>query len=744
MNKRSFLTPIAAAVAALNTVPTWSQDQGNSGFALEEVMVTAQKRTQSMQDVPISVQAFSSDALRTLGAAVISDLEATAPSLQTGGLGKGSQQQMGLRGIVDYSRNIGIDPRMGVYIDGVYQGQSYTADQPLLGLETVEILRGPQGTLFGKNTVSGAINLTTKNPDENFEGEFQAEAGNYDYYKGAAYLSGGLTDRLFGAVSLAYEDFGGYYKNLTLNKDTGDWDRTSGRVKLRYLATDQLEVIFAADASKTESHDPIAVRRELDPFDTLQGFEAEDNTEFWGASLTVNYDFGSDYQLTSITAARHAEFDTLYDDDLSRLDIQTSMFDEESDQFSQELRIISPQGDTFDWVAGLYYFDNERKTDRSVYFGEDLFGLSPALAPLAPYAAELAGTATIPSKLDGSSWAAYIHGNYRFTEKLELTAGLRYTYEEKDIKWQQVNAPNDPATAAVLEGIVGIPLTQSPGIFFGAVNAEFKGDLDEDDVSPTIGLNYFITDDTMIYGKYSRAFKSGGYNADFMTAGLENFQYDSESVDTYEVGIKTTTEDGALRVNASAFVSKFDDFQVFQFLTNSQGATSLQLTNAGEATTQGVELETTWIPLDQLQLMLNVSYVDAAYDKFENPAPGGEPFDDNKLPYAPEWKAYLGVQYIQPVWSDAELAFNVSYNYTDDQFSDPSNSAVDAIDSFELWNARVAYLPSSQNWELALWGKNLTDEEYNKVNNDNFLGTPRTVWGAPRTYGVSFTYFMGQ
>lgn len=742
MRHRAFLTPIAAALAASTTAPAWSQDQGSSGFALEEVMVTAQKRTQSMQDVPISVQAFSSDALRTLGAAVISDLEATAPSLQTGGLGKGSQQNMGIRGIVDYSRNIGIDPRMGVYIDGVYQGQSYTADQPLLGLETVEILRGPQGTLFGKNTVSGAINLTTKNPDENFEGEFQADAGNYDYYKGAGYISGGLTDNLFAAVSLAYEDHGGYYDNIALDKDTGDWDRISGRMKLRYVPSDKLELILSADGSKVDSHDPIGVRAENKPYETTQGFEAEDNTEFWGTALTANYDFDNEYRLTSITSFRHAEYDILYDDDLSPFDIQTSVFDEDSDQFSQELRIVSPQREKFDWVAGLYYFDGERNTGRYAYFGEDLYNL--LIPDLAPFASALAGTGSIPSELDSSSWAAYLHGNYRFTEKLELTAGVRYTYEEKEVDWQQVNAPADPVTAAVLEAVTGLPLTQAPGVLFGAVNSSVQDELDEDDLSPTIGLNYFVGDDTMIYAKYSRAFKSGGYNAEFMLAGLDYFQYDPETVDSYEAGIKFTSADGGLRVNASAFLSLFDDYQVFQFLTAPSGATSLQLTNAGEVTAQGIELETTWIPADRLQLVLNTTYVDAAYDTFDNPAPEGEPFDDNKLPYAPEWKVYLGAQYIQPVGTSAEMVFNLSYNYTDDQFSDPSNSAVDAIDSYELWNARVAYLPSSQNWELALWGKNLTDEAYNRVNNDNFLGTARTVWGAPRTYGLTFTYFMGQ
>lgn len=741
MTKRNPLTLHVASVLAMS-LPGGVLAQ-DSGFALEEVMVTAQKRVQSMQDVPISVQAYSSEAMRVLGAKSVSDLEESAPSLTSGGPPRTGT--MGLRGVVDFSRNVGIDPRLGVYIDGVYQGQSFTADQPLLGLESVEILRGPQGTLAGKNTVSGAILLNTKNPDENFEGELQAEVGNLDYYKGAAYISGGLTANLFGSVSVAYEDYGDFIDNITLNKDVGSWDRTSARFKLRSLPSDQLELILSGDFSDYQTTEPTWTNRELPPHTTQQNMESDSDSESWGVSLTANYDFENEFTLTSITALREGSFTRFTDDDVTPFDIDFSYFDEDNEQFSQEFRLVSPSYESFDWVAGLYYFSTERNSSSAAGFQEDLFA-SVLPPPADAFAAEVAGVIAVPATVEAESYAVYLHGNYRFTESLELTAGVRYNYEEKDVEWYQHSTPNNPEVAAQLEAATGVPFTQFPGAAFGAINySPYTDDRDEDDISVTAGLNYFLGDESMLYAKYSLAHKSGGYNSDFMTAGLDFFEYEPESVDSYEAGLKSTMADGKLRLNASLFLSEFDDFQVFQAITSSSGATTLQLTNAGEATTQGIEIETNWIPHDQLQILLNLAYVDATYDEYENPVPGEPDFSGNKLAYSPEWNVFTAIQYIQPVGTaGSELTMNLSYNYVDERYSDPANLVdLDLLESYEIVNGRIAYTPPDRTWELSLWGKNLADEEYSRTNGDNFLGTPVRIWSTPRTYGLSFTYFMG-
>jgi iron complex outermembrane receptor protein len=734
---------LALSTLALGALPQSGLAQEEEASVMEEVTVTAQKRAQSLQDIPVSIQAITESTIRELGATVISDLESSAPSLQTGGIVGSSNQQMGLRGIVDYSRNTGIDARMGIYIDGIYQGRSYSSDQPLLGLERVEILRGPQGTLFGKNTVSGAISLVTRTPDEVFEGQVMGELGNFDYRKVGAYVSGPISDTVFGFLSFSYDESDGYYYNTTLGRDTGSYERWSTRGKLRFVPNDRLEIIVTGDAAQSDSNSPLLVNASLPPFTSQQNFEASDAVNFWGGALTINYDLDAGYTFTSLTSYRESDYATVYDDDITPFEIQTSNFDEDSDQLSQEFRLVSPREDRYDWVAGLYYFDSDMSTTRSACFGEDLYNLLiPALAPFAP---ALSGCGNIPNTVGSESWAAYVHGNYRFSDAWELTAGIRYTDESKDVYWEQFNEPNDPATAAALEAATGLPLTQAPGALFGAVNyAPIIDSRSESDWSPTIGLNWFAGADTMLYGKYARGFKSGGYNADFMTAGLDFFEYQDESVDSWEAGLKSTMLDGTLRVNVAAFMMEFDDFQVFQFLRNSRGGTTLQLTNAGKATSQGLELETNWLPTDRLEFVFNLARLDASYDLFENPVPDEPDFTGNALPYAPDWKIYLSAQYLLPLGEHGGLRFFADYSWVDDQFSDPSNDPAYLIESYSLVNARVSWQPLSERWELALWGRNLADEEYNRINSVNFLGFPRTAWGEPRTYGVSFTWFMGR
>jgi len=725
---------LVAAVASANALA-----QGNNpGFALEEVIVTAQKRAQNLQDVAVSAQAFSGEDIRVMGLDSVADLIYTAPSLNAGGLGSGSQQQMGLRGVVDYSRNPGVDPRMGVYIDQVYQGQGYSADQPLLGLETVEILRGPQGTLFGKNTVSGAINLVTKKPSESFEGEFAVSAGNEGQARYQAYVSGGITDTVSASLALTYDERDGLYQNTVLNKVTGDYDRTSGRAKIHWAPNEKLEATFTYDFSERASSEPVGVEAALPAFETRAGFESRDNTEFSGTALHLNYQLDSGVQLVSITSKRDAEFSLIGDDDMLPARIQTTFFDENNDQFTQEVRLQSADDSEIKWLAGVYYFQADRDTGRYARFDEDLYNV--LIPPLAPFAAALSGQGAVPSLLEHESLALFGQMEWAMTDALSMTVGFRYTEDEKSVDWRQVNTQDDPATAAFLQGATGLPLTQAPGALFGAVNSEFKGDRKEDDFSPTIAVQYQASEDLLLYARYAGAAKSGGYNADFMTNGLERFEYEQETVDSYELGLKGTFADNTLRVNLAAFEMQFDDFQVFQFLANSSGATSLELTNAAEASIQGVETEITWLPTSNLRFIANATLLDAAYDDFQNPG-GGLPFTGNQLPYAPDLKYYLAAQY-RTSFVGGVITFDVDYTYVDDQFTDPGNLAVDKIDSYDLLGAKMAFAPATESWELSLWGRNLNDEEYNKVNNDNFLGTPRTVWGDPRMYGVTFTYFV--
>lgn len=739
MRRKTLAIQVGLAMAVAVAMPVMAE--GNS-FALEEVVVTAQKRAQDLQDIPISVQAFTANAIDKLGADSLSDLSEAAPSLDIGGLGKGSQQWMGMRGVTDFARNVGITSRMGVYIDGVFQGRSYAADVPLLGLESVELLRGPQGTLFGKNTETGAISLNTKKPSEDFAAEVGLDYGRYNTVKTTAYINGAITDKLFASASGSYQQADGYYDNLTLNKDdVGDYDTSSVRGQLRFLPSDMFDIRLSGDYTKKHSDQPLATNASLDAYKTNQNFITKDDSENYGTAVTADVFLDGDYTLTSISAFRHNEFTTLADDDYTAADLVNVNFNEDSDQYSQELRLKSPVNEKYDWVGGLYYFYNDLSSERTVDLTSTLLGglLPPSLSP---YAGALGGYVEVPNKLTEETWAAYVHGNYRFTDKIELTAGVRYTSEEKDLDWSQVNHPNDPETAQVLEDATGAPLTQAPGLFLGATNYDkLSRNLDDDDWSPTVGLNYYVDDGVMLYAKYARGYKSGGWNADFMTNGLEYFGYDSESVDSYEVGLKSTLFDDSLRLNMAYYYSEYDDFQVFQQVYNTEGNPSNELTNAAQVVNQGLELETVWIATDHLQFTLNAAYLDTNYDDFTNQ--DGTDYSDNELPFAPEWKVYAGTQFIQPVGSFGDLTFNVDYAYTDSQYTDPSNVAPFELDSFGLWNARVTLTPVDAAWEVSLWGKNLGDKEYQVQSNLNLLRTQRYTWGNPQMYGASFKYFFG-
>ncbi|MDG0980997.1 MAG: TonB-dependent receptor, partial [Halieaceae bacterium] len=347
------------------------------------------------------------------------------------------------------------------------------------------------------------------------------------------------------------------------------------------------------------------------------------------------------------------------------------------------------------------------------------------------------GNTAIPSSASNTSYAAYVHGNYRFNDSLELTAGVRALTEEQKFKFSQVNTPDNP-------NIVG---PGYPGLVFGAGDLEYSDSSSDTQISPTVGLNYKPTDEVLIYAKYARGNQSGGWNGDYRTTGLDRIQFDPETVDAFEIGMKSTMLDGSLQLNADVFLQQYDDFQVFQLL-NANGQPIQELTNAGQATSQGVELETVWLPTDALQLTFNATYLDATYDKFPNPGkefdPNAKDYDGNSLAYAPEWKLFAAAEFVQPLEDLGDLTFHLDYSYQSDSFANAANrEAIEGIPSFELWNARLTFRPSSADWQIQAYINNIADKEY-IVNHyeQTVFRFDRVFWGAPRFFGVNFSYYL--
>jgi len=725
MNKTFFIQRALCLSIASLMIPAAASAQG----MLEEIVVTAQKRTQNLQDVPIAITAFNETMIERVGGNTLADMESFAPSLNFGRGSRRTRGEINIRGVGSFSRNPGFDARASVYVDGVFLGRSGSFDADLQGLESVEILRGPQGTLFGINTISGAISINTRKPTEETEVSIGAEVGNYDLTNFQGYFSGPLSDNLFGSLAVTKMDQEGFIDNIFLDEDLNGIDRLTTRAKLRYLPSDNLEINFSADyldesergtngegilqdsgvggafggASYTSAPKPLEVSHDA---------QEQEDREFWGASVTIDYTMADDYTFTSISAYRELDWYNLNEEDYTNVFVGLTNFDESSEQFTQEFRITSPSDGDFDWVAGVYYIEQDISTERDGTFTGAFFGRAPE---------DSERIATFVD-VDAMGYAAYINANYRFTDQLELTAGLRYTYDEKDITFF---LPNPTGFAGILD-MTG----QDP----------YQDKYDADDLTPKLGLNYRISEDILLYASYAAGFKSGGFNVDFIQS-LAELPYDTETADSYEIGMKSTWMDGRARLNVALFDTTFEDFQVQQFQRISDTVSRISISNAAEAVTQGVEVEFTLMPVEGLTLVANGAYIDAEFDDFQE-CNAGVDCTGNKLPYAPEYKMFASAEYEFEVAGGSAFV-RYDYTYTDGYFTHPENTdTVREVDSYDTHNARAGFTTADEHWEFSVWGKNLADSHDLRMAEINFFGTYRGTYIAPRTYGASVRYNM--
>ena len=709
------------------SVPTAFAEESEA--VIEEIVVTAQKRSENLQDVPIAITALSETTIERIGGNSLADIEQAAPSLNFGRGSRRTRGEINIRGVGSFSRNPGFDARASVYVDGVFVGRSGVFDQDLQGVTSVEILRGPQGTLFGKNTISGAININTEKPHEETEASIGVTGGNYDLRKLQARVNGALSDNVFGSLAVTKMDQDGFIKNTFTGNRLNGIDRISGRAKLRILASDALELNFSADYLEEDDRAGNGEGIRADSgiggafgqasFSTAPGERVVDHDaderedrEFWGLSMTADYEMGNGSTFTSITAYRDMEWFNRNEEDYTRAYLGISEFDEESDQITQEFRITSPKDGNFDYVAGIYYIQQDISTERNGTFSGTFFGRAPEDDEVIPTFVDV----------DAMGWAAYVHANYRFNDTFELTGGLRYTYDEKDIDFF---LPNPTGFAGVLD-MTG--------------QAPFRDDYDASDVTPKIGLNVYVNENVMLYGSYSAGFKSGGFNVDFVQT-LEELPYDEETSDSFEIGLKSTFADGRVRLNLAAFDTTFDDFQVQQFQQLSPTVSRIAISNAAEANTQGIELELTVVPVEGLTFQVNATQMDAEFESFRN-CNAGVNCTGNDLPYAPEFKIFASAQYEFSVGSQGhQMYVRWDYSDTDGYFTHPENTPiVREVDGYDVNNARVGLISADDTWDIAVWAKNLSDSDHLRMAELNFFGVQRGHYEPPRQVGVTANY----
>ena len=774
----SAVSPLVAALAL--SVPVSAQD-----LMLEEVLVTAQKRTQSLQDVPVSVSAVGGDKMLEAGIRNLGDLTAYVPNFQKAETSIGNF--LSIRGISS-GINQGFEQSVVQYIDDVALGRSPLAKAPFLDLERVEVLRGPQNVLFGKNSIGGALSLITSRPTDEFEGSTMLQyEPEYDTTEGNLILSGGLTDTLRGRLALRYMEEDGYFDNNLTNRDESGREETTLRGILSWDVTDTLEASLKVERSEFDfdgrtdeltfsypNNDPTSpffgmsyaeaaaalgagTGQDIGSDDGKQNYKRNTNakefseTETNNFTLTLNWDAES-FTLTSVTAYLDYELDERIDSDASGIDVWIAHpSKEEYDQFSQEIRFTSAADGAFDWIAGAYYQQWDLDFDNSTTVPEEgLFSALGLLSPAVGVLADLTQTRTFSS--DSDLYAAFAQGTWSMTDTLRMTLGARYTYEEKS-GYREMNVYRastgelDIVQGATANAVFGIDYANLGEATGGAFPIHrLKDDRSEDFITPAAILEWDMNDSTMVYGSASTGAKAGGFDARGNPAG--NFEFEDESVTAFEIGSKSNLLDGRVEVNTAIFYSNYEDLQVSQF----DGMVGFQVGNAAEATSQGVEIDGRWLISEGLTLTFAGAYLDFEFDDYDGagniglrlPADATCDYSGKPNIFSPEWTANGSLEWVTGVTENMDFRANLDVLYTDEQYIDVTLDDNIIEDSVTRVNARIAL--ESDSWSLALVGKNLSDEDIGSFATSTplagALGTPSytTYMERPRTIAVQAMY----
>jgi len=739
-----------AAAAAFSCLPSAYAQQSAPVMApaaagtLEEVIVTARRREEILQDVPIAVSVFSAEELRKLQAEDLSALQGTVPNMNlVQGRGSASSANVYIRGIGQPDALQTFDPGVGIYLDDVFIARIQGALFNLYDVERVEVLRGPQGTLYGKNTIAGAVRLISKRPPEELAGQFEAQYGNFDYFSAKAYLGGPVTDNFGASVAGVYVTRSGVTEDPSTGKDYNDLDTAAGRVILEWDPTESVNVNLAADYTRQRNAlnlgRPEAALIQVNllaptrpkvlqpapttPWDwkvatSFKGNEGQ-QLDNWGTALTIGWEISDAWLLKSITAYRSLEPDNYIDIDASIYELGDVFVGVDQDQTSQEFQFLY-SSDRLEAVFGLYYFGEDITSDQTAW-ADDFLTLG---------ALPLTFTRTVNDDLNTDSYAAFGQATWRFTDALSGTIGLRYTDESKDY-WRTTS------TFSNLPALVG--------------TFEYEDDESWTAWTPSFALDYRINEQTMVYASAAEGFKSGGFNGRANTPG-ETGSYDPEYVWTYELGTKNTLSDGRMRLNFNVFYSDYTDFQArVSEVINPDSPTptfSFPVLNAGALDIYGAELEFAYVPVDGLNLQAQIGYLHADYREFTATVrgPDGKPVEVDRSkeepPFAPEWTARLGAAYTFNLAERGGLTLSADALYRAKQWLSVDNRDVLTQDSYALINALLSWQSASNAWYASAGVKNITDEVY-KVDAQEFssVGNIQTAYyGDPRTYQMIVGY----
>ncbi|PZU56559.1 MAG: TonB-dependent receptor [Sphingobium sp.] len=722
--RRALVAAIITGALSGTSLSALAQDQAEGAAdGLETITVTARKQSENLQNTPISITAFSAERLEAQGITQVNRIQDFTPNLTFANIpsnsGIASNAAVYIRGIGQNDFAPTVEPGVGIYIDGVYLGRTAGGVFDLIDVNSVEVLRGPQGTLFGRNTIGGAINLTTIQPDDTFRAKGDVKYGTDDRINVRAMVSGPLTEGLYAKISGGIFSQDGYVDAPALGKKFGNQDTKMVRGALRFAPVgSRFEATIAADYTRDKSNGAPVVVTGIDPtasgsFVTLNNFIASGMTnpgdcltaaaasntacynqrlfskdtnyatgetfsdlELWSASLTASYELADDIEFKSITAIRRINGTFAQDRDGSNLSINYVYDDFTQKQFSQEFQVVGKAlDDRLNWVTGLYFFKEKGRDINPLQF--------------------LVVEAQSGGYYNYKNWAAFAQLGYKITDQLTLTGGIRYTDDRKDYL-------PDQYVISTLEPFLSIP-TGTRIVPYETVKANVKK------WTPMVNLSYQATRDFMLYATYSQGFKGGGYTQRIFPPEPNLPSFKPETVDSYEAGFKLMALDNRLRLNGSAF---YTDYNNMQLLVADATRVGPFITNAGKARIQGFELETNFVPADGWRFNAAVGLTDAKFKELDDGVQGLTL--DSRFVFVSKWTVSASAEKEADLAGMGSLTPHVDWSYRSGFFTNANGINTPELyqPGYSIFNGNLRWQDTSKTYSLTVGVDNIGNKKF--------------------------------
>lgn len=723
---------LVAGMAQAQDIQTAKPADGSAAKTLDSVTVTARRRAESIQDVPVAVSAFSEDDMKDLQATNIDGLQGSVPNMNiVQGRGSSNSVNVFIRGIGQPDALQTFDPGVGMYVDDVYYSRINGALFSLFDVQQVEVLRGPQGTLYGKNSTGGAVKITTKNPFDDEGGAVELTAGNYGRAEGRFYASGKLNDVVAMSVAAAKITRDGYVTDPVTGQDYNDEDTSAIRAKLALRPRDDLDISVAFDYTRQDNAltlgrptaplggvRPLAAPTGEYQFETSTSFSKDKGQEMThkGVTAAVNWEINDRWLLKAINAHRKLDTESYIDIDASDRELGDVLVALDQQQSSQEVQLQYDSGDGLKATFGLYYM-NEQVPSYQEAYADDLFGVS--------------FLRTISDDLETDSKAAFVHASWDFAPTWTLSAGVRWTQDHKD--YFRTTSTFWGGAFSFLNETVSLDTSKSWSA-----------------VTPSASLQKAFSENVMGYVSANRGFKSGGFNGRANSAfEASNPEFAPEFVWTYEMGVKMQSADKRLSGRLAAFHSSYEDFQARVSEVTNPGAPvpsfGFPVLNAAELTIDGIEFEGVALLGDSTRLSTQLGWMDARYDKFVDPRvdlnPALADLHDH-VPFSPEFTARVALQHGFSLADGSTFSIGADASYRSETWLSVDNRPGLVQDAYTLVGLYGVWDSADAKWQARAGVRNLTDEVY-KTDGQEFssVGNIQTAYyGMPRNWYASLRY----